>query len=290
MTAVPYRAGTAAEQVTSGMLEVPGGALYYEMRGDGPPLLLVPTGNGDAAQYAPLARVLADRYTVIAYDRRGFSRSRMDRPVPLERRVDTDARDAYRLLVRLAGEPAYVLGGSSGAIVALHLLARHPERIRRLVAHEAPLASVLPDAERWLGFYAELYERYRSSGPKQAMEFFRRSVGMTGTTRPPEHHQPPPEELAAMLERIRRNQVFWFESEILAYPGFELDLAALAAASDRLVLAGGRESRDHHPYRPGVVLARRLGMRVVDFPGGHVGYVTHPEEFAELLHRVLTGR
>jgi acetyltransferase/esterase len=278
---------------TTGTLSVPGANLYYEVRGTGPALLLIPTGNGDAGPNAPLANALADRYRVITYDKRGYSRSLLDAPRdgPFDRArlVQTDADDAHRLLDHLTCAPANVFGNSSGAIVALALLGRYPNRIRTLVAHEPPLASVLPDSARWLRFYADLYDTYRQSGPKAAMEIFRARMGMNGATRPPLHAQPPPHELEAMLARIRRNHVVWFDNEILTYPTFLPDMEALERASDRLVLAGGSESREHFPYRPNMVLAQRLDIEIIDFPGGHVGHVTHPFEFADLLDRVLNA-
>jgi len=58
------------------------------------------------------------------------------------------------------------------------------------------------------------------------------------------------------------------------------------------VLAGGRDSRDAGghllPYRPNEVLAQRLGLSIVDFPGDHVGYLSHPQEFAAALTDALT--
>jgi pimeloyl-ACP methyl ester carboxylesterase len=49
--------------------------LYREVRGAGPVLLLIPGGNGDAGFYEPFAKALSGDFTVISYDRRGFSRS-----------------------------------------------------------------------------------------------------------------------------------------------------------------------------------------------------------------------
>ncbi|GDY30485.1 hypothetical protein [Gandjariella thermophila] len=54
------------------------------------------------------------------------------------------------------------------------------------------------------------------------------------------------------------------------------------------MLAGGRDSREELPYRPNAELAPRLGTEVTEFPGGHVGYATHPAEFAARLAEVLT--
>src|SRR5262249_25567811 len=80
-----------------------------------------------------------DRYSVIIYDRRGLSRSTLDDPQE-EQRVETHSDDAHRLLAVLASdyEPAYVLGSSGGAIIGLDLVARHPEQVHTLIAHEPP--------------------------------------------------------------------------------------------------------------------------------------------------------
>src|SRR5437899_2858228 len=161
----------ASVQEFTDRLAVPGASLYYEVRGSGPALLIIPSGNGDAAPFLPLAETLSDEYTVITYDRRGFSRSPLNRPVGDDRLSD-DAHDIGALLDLLADGPAAVFGSSSGAIVALATLERHPDQVRTVIAHEPPLASVLPDAEHWLGFYADLYQTYRTSGVDAARKAF----------------------------------------------------------------------------------------------------------------------
>ncbi|GAA1246803.1 hypothetical protein GCM10009676_36270 [Prauserella halophila] len=60
------------------ILHVPGARLYYEVRGDGPLLVLIPGAPGNARVFTALADQLAQRYTVLTYDRRGFSRSVLD--------------------------------------------------------------------------------------------------------------------------------------------------------------------------------------------------------------------
>lgn len=274
---------------TTGLLPLPGASIYYEVRGSGPALLIVPSGNGDAAPFGPLADMLADRHTVITYDRRGFSRSPLEEGVDDDRRVECDVQDARRLIDEIAGGPAHVFGSSSGAIVALALLESFPDRVRALVCHEPPLASILPDSRRWLGFYSDLYDTYRRFGVERARQAFRDAMGMSTPTRPPKETELPPAELAAMLERLRRNQVFWFEHEILPYPAYLPDFAVLRSVSEQLVLAGGDLSRGDFPYRPNLVLAAETGNDIVHFPGGHVGYVTDPREFAGKLREVLAA-
>jgi pimeloyl-ACP methyl ester carboxylesterase len=282
--------GRVSDDPVTGRLPVPGASLYFEVRGRGPALLLIPTGNGDAGPYTPLATAMSARHTVITYDKRAYSRSPLDAPDDGTDRVVSDVEDAAALVGHLADGPADVLGGSSGAIVALELLARHPDRVRTSVVHEPPLASVLPDAVAWLEFYTNLYDTYRDAGPAAAMAVFRERMGMHGTTRPPDDAQLPPDELAAMLARIRANHTLWFEREVREYPAFQPDLVALKAVADQLVLGGGESSRDDPPYEPNTVLAEGLGVPVTHFPGGHVGFVTHPWEFADALSALLTAR
>lgn len=87
------------------------------------------------------------RYTVVTYDRRGLSRSTLhdpDESPTIQRHSD----DAHRLLSELTTEPACVFGTSLGALIALDLVARHPEQIRTLAAHEAPLHHLLPNSQQ----------------------------------------------------------------------------------------------------------------------------------------------
>ncbi|MZD05960.1 alpha/beta fold hydrolase, partial [Streptomyces sp. SID5785] len=163
--------------ITAHRLRVPGAHLYLETRGAGPALLLLPGAGGDAAALDPLADALAATFTVITHDPRGYSRSTLDGP-HTEQRVSVHADDALRLLDTVSPhEPAYVAGASSGAIVTLDLLARHPERVRAAVAHEPPSWSVLPDAAVHLALFQEVYDTLGTAGLAAAGERFLRGVG-----------------------------------------------------------------------------------------------------------------
>ena len=278
---------------TTATLDVPGATLYYETRGDdGPLLLLIPGGNGDAAPYAPIGTALAGRYRVVAYERRGFSRSPLDAPLEPgddDGRVAGDADDAHRLLAHLTDEPAYVFGSSSGAIVALELMARHPEQVRLLLPHEPPAATLLPDGDEQLEFLDGVYRTYRASGGIVAMQEF--SKGVFGDTLPGGagigQAETPPPAVAEMIERIQSNLAFWFEHEVRSYPRYRVDEAALRPVADRIVPVCGRDSSGQFPYRATLALAERLGRDAVELPGGHVGYITDAPEFVTGLAEVL---
>src|SRR5690606_14149864 len=121
-----------------------GGAwLHTETTGTGPPLVLVPGGGGDAEMYAEVVPLLATRFTVITYDRRGNSRSRLDDArVPVA--VADQAADVVAVLDHHGIERAHVFGSSGGAVIALEVLARHSDRLLGAVVHEPPLVQVLP--------------------------------------------------------------------------------------------------------------------------------------------------
>jgi len=279
-----WRTAMSAPQPHS--MRVDGAELYCESRGTGPVLLLIAGGNGDATAYQAMSSLLSDRFTIVTYDRRGFSRSTLDRPPNDAQRLELDTDDARLLIERYSDGPAYVFGSSSGAIVALNLLTRHSSQIRRLVAHEPPIATLLSDSENQLAVLDHVYTTYRASGAEEAMREFSVANGIgPGPTLPPGAEHDP--RVARMLEVAQRNFEFWLEHELRQYPRFVPDMKALGAVADRLVLAGGRDSQQYFPYRPNTVLGQMLHLSVVNFPGGHVGYATHPRDFASQLANVL---
>jgi acetyltransferase/esterase len=83
------------------------------------------------------------------------------------------------------------------------------------------------------------------------------------------------------------NAAYWMGHELWKSPRVEPDLDELKALSGRVVLAGGRDSRDQLTYPPNSVLARQLGREIVDFPCGHLGFMSHPAEFAKALMNAL---
>jgi pimeloyl-ACP methyl ester carboxylesterase len=269
-------------------LKVPGATLYYEMRGSGPVLLLIAGGGTDAGVFETVASLLAHDYTVVTYDPRGNSRSSLDGP-PTDQQIEVHSDDARRLLSTVATSPAAVFGTSSGAIVALDLIARHPTVVSRLVAHEPPLLELLPDAARWHAFHDDVYETYQREGVEAAMQKWVAGVGLDAVTPPPDAELPP--EVAAAMKRMAGNQDLFFAHELLPFTRYVPDLARLSVHKDRIVLAVGHDTREQLAgqlvYRPLVWLAEHFSTQVVDFPGDHGGYGAYPAAFVAKLREVL---
>ncbi|RDI51003.1 alpha/beta hydrolase [Nocardia mexicana] len=268
-------------------LRVPGARLYYETRGSGPVLLLIPGGGGDAGIFDGMAESLARHFTVVAMDPRGYSRSTLDSGAPEDQHVAVQSDDAHRLLAHLTDEPAYVVGSSNGAIVGLDLLARHPDRVRTLVAHEPPCFAVLPDAADHRAMIDEVYTLFRTEGPATASARFVAAIGGTMKAAPEVSELSP--RTAEMWARLAANGPIMMAHELREFTSYIPDYAALEATRERLIPAAGRESRGHLPYRPIAAIADRLGLPLTEFPGAHNGMRADAVEFAQQLNGLLAG-
>ena len=262
----------------TGCLEVPGARLYYETRGAGPLLLLIPGANGDANGFPPLAGRLAADFTVVSYDRRGYTRSILDGVQDYAHRLETDADDARRLIEHLAAEPATVFGTSSGAVIALQLLIDHPQAVRALVAFEPAAFRLLPDGEKWIAFENEVYELYRRSGPAPARGLFVQRL-FAEVDHPIMSRAPAPEHATT----VTANANYFFEREMRQYIAAELDMGKLLQRAQVVIPAMGLASADFPDGRAARALSLRLRRELLELPDGHVGYITSTEEFARRL-------
>jgi pimeloyl-ACP methyl ester carboxylesterase len=268
-------------------LPVPGASLYYEVRGSGPVLLMIPGGPMDADGFTEIAERLADSYTVVTFDCRGNSRSPMQTPWD-ELTVGLFADDTHRLLDVLGPDPAYVLGSSGGATFALDLVARYPDRVRTLVAHEPPVSELLPDAARYHALNEQIGETYRSEGTFAAMQMFMKGVGFGNDEPSPPGEQTP--EAAAAAARVGGNLGLFAGRLIPVIGNYQPDVAALQRSPTRIVVGVGDESTpEQMVYQTAHALAERLGSPPAQFPGGHSGFRSHPDGFAAALREVLAA-
>jgi pimeloyl-ACP methyl ester carboxylesterase len=275
-----------------GMLELPGASLYYRVQGDGPPLLLMQGGAGGAEGPDAVVALLAERYTVLTYDRRGLSRSVLDAGAAAPD-IATHVDDVHRLLAALSTQPASVAGFSMGALLALELAAAHPDQVNVVVAHEPPLPQALADADRERAHaeQAAVEDAFRSEGVPGAM---RRFLALTKTDfsdlEPGVELTRPAGERAA---QYARDFGFFMTHDAPAVRRHAMHEAALdtlgRGGAPRVVIGAGETDRAAWIYQCARRLAERLSVPLVEFPGGHNGFVTHPRAFAARLLEVLGG-
>jgi pimeloyl-ACP methyl ester carboxylesterase len=284
---------------TTHTLEVPGAVLTYDVRpggsSDGPVLLLIGSPMG-AAGFGTLAGYFPDR-TVVTYDPRGVERSRRTDGAATTTPVE-HADDLSRLIAALDSGPVDLFASSGGAINALALVARHPEQVRTLVAHEPPAAALLPDREFALAACRDIHETYQRSGMGAGMAKFIAIVTHQGPIGAEYLERPAPDPAMFGLpteDDGSRDDVLLAQN-MVSCTHFEVDIDALRSASTRIVLAAGAESAGELANRGAHAVAERLGTTPVTFPsdhggflGGEYGQTGQPEPFAARLREVLDG-
>jgi pimeloyl-ACP methyl ester carboxylesterase len=234
-----------------------------------------------ALGFAAIAPLLSEDYTVVTYDPRGFARSTIDDP-DQDAEPDLLADDVRRVLEAVGDGPAHVFGSSGGAVTALALVARYPGHVKTLVAHEPPLALLLPDAEEARAGIEDVYDTYRDAGIGAA---WRRFSTFSGIEMRPQGEDGTPQSPSA--EAVATSERF-FRHGLLSIALYQPDFSALQGMPVRVVIAGGTTSKGEFAQRTAVALAERLGTPLIDFPGGHAGFASDSEDFAAVLHRALS--
>ena len=276
--------------ISSSRLPVPGASIYYETQGAGPLLVMIPGGPQDAGVFRDLSTSLAEAFTVVAFDPRGNSRSRLDGE-PADLVLDEHADDAAALIEALGGGPAHVFGTSGGAQIGLDLTARHPALVRALVAHEPPTIVLLDDPSAALAADREIYETYRREGVDAAMRRFFEINSLEDDTEDDASldldFAPSPEE-AESFERVSGNFEYWLAHGMIPLSLYRPDIDALRAGQPRIVVGIGEASAGQLISDMGMALARSLGIEPVPFPGDHMGFERDPEAFAATLKRAFS--
>lgn len=257
-------------------LTVPGATLSYTVAGSGPLLLLIAGGAMPSDAFIGLQAALADHHTVVRYDSRGLAPSAFTGE-PHAITVSGQADDALALLDALSPDaPAFVFGSSGGALTGLDLLARRPDRVARLVAHEPPVTYLL-DEPGEAAAHERTMQIYREQGPLAGMLAF---LGATGLDR--DQTGPPPDP-ASMARLVAGFDVFFG----YMWDGISAFRADLDALRSRPVVLGVGERSDQGAERAARELARLLGQEPAVFVGEHVGFTEDPQRFATELAPLL---
>ena len=278
-------------------LEVPGSVLTYDVRSNDsstePVLLMIASPMG-AAGFETLSGYFTDR-TVVTYDPRGAERSRLSDDAT-QSTPDMHADDLHRLIATLDAGPVDLFATSGGAVNALALVAKHPEQVRTLVAHEPPLAQLLPDREEALAAIRDIDETYQRDGLGPAMAKFIAVVMHKGPVPADfaEHPAPDPAMFGLPTGDDGSRDDVLLGQNLITNTHYQPDFDALRAASTRIVLAAGAESDGEMAHRGAVAAAEHLGTKVTMFPsdhggflGGEYGQTGDPEAFAGALRKVL---
>ena len=255
-----------------GLVDVDGAEIYYERRGSGPTLLLIVGLTGDAGWFEPFAELLAERFTVITYDRRGNSRS--PRPITwTSTSIAEQADDAAGLLSKLGLAPAVVFGTSFGAVILLELIVRHSRAIRGAIAHEPAVYSLFPRAQDLPAFWQS---RLARGGSRHAMEVWlemKEDDVIEGLD-------------PKLAQRILGNAEVCLTMELPLLFSDVPNARAVKECRVPVLVAAGEETEMFY-FGTSRWLAGQLGTEFHALPGGHGGYHERPKEFATALLPLL---
>jgi pimeloyl-ACP methyl ester carboxylesterase len=284
---------------TTQILETAGADIAYDVRGplptaDGRPPLFMIGQPMDASGFDTLASHFPDR-TVVTYDPRGLGRStrrdaRVDQSPPVQ------ANDVHGVIDALGAGPVEMFASSGGAVTALALVATYPDDVTTLVAHEPPLIPVLPDAGAAERARAAVRDAYDAKGSGAGMAAFIAMTSWRGEFTDEYFAQaaPDPAQFGMSTEDDGSRDDPLLSDRSWAISSYRPDVAALAAAPTRVVIAVGEESLDTFTGRTAVATAELLGQQATVFPshhggflGGEFGYAGQPEAFARKLREVL---
>ncbi|MEU1015068.1 alpha/beta hydrolase [Streptomyces sp. NPDC005898] len=280
-------------------LETAAADLVHDIRGplpttDGRPPLFMIGQPMDASGFAALAARFPER-TVVTYDPRGLGRS-----IRKDGRVDhtpqTQADDVHALIEALGAGPVEMFASSGGAVTALALVAKYPEDVTTLVAHEPPLITLTPDGPAAVRARADVREAYEQRGWGAGMAAFVAMTSWEGEFTDAYFARPPadPAAFGMPAEDDGSRDDPLLSDRSWAVSDYRPDVEALAAAPTRVVIAVGEESERVQTGRTSVATAELLGQRATVFPSHHggfcdgeFGYPGKPDEFARRLREVL---
>lgn len=260
-------------------IRVNGVGLHYEAQGEGPGVVLVHGSWTDGDSWARVMPGLAESTTVVAYDRRGHSRS--EDPLT-QGSVHEDAADLAGLIEGLGLAPAFVCGNSYGALIALRLASVRPDLLRGVAVHEPPGTGILltdpelrPIAAALAGRTAAVRELLEQAESAAAAELFVETVAFG----PGAWAQLP----APVRHTFIRNAPTYLD-ELRDPDALDLDLTALGGFNEAVLLT---QSDDSPPMYGEVLdiidLTLAKAERHLYQGAGHAPHLSQPEEWVRVV-------
>ena len=245
--------------------------IYYEVRGEGEPLVMVHGAAMDADWYKGAASILSCYYQVITYDRRGSSRSKASKEAAFD--LDTQVGDLKDLLDALHLENVTIVGASAGAIASHRFMTLYPERVKKAILYEPAVVTLLEGTEyskrEWVDKMEDLIARKKIN---YAMFEFVQSIGVLDSRAP----EKDPE--ANMREM--NNLYHFLPNEYETFVEYRPDPEKSRELADKTIVAVGDSSGDSTYATAAKYLAQMIGKEVLYYPGLHNAPYDLPKEFA----------
>ena len=266
---------------SNGYMNLEDGQIYYEIAGDGFPLVLSHAAFLDSRMFDSIWEPLAQHFRVVRYDMRGYGRSS---PVtgPIARRADLD-----QLLKYLDIPQAHFVGCSNGGEIALDLALENPGKVTSLT-----LVDATPSGFELQGepprYMLEMLDAAQNGDVDRASELQIRIL-LDGAYREPEQMDLALRQKALEMTRIPIAQKTSFVAD--SQPVNPLDPPAIArlerVSSPTLIVVGSLDHPELH--RAADEMAARIpqAQKIIMEGSGHVPSYEQPDQFVRLLLEFL---
>lgn len=260
--------------------EINGVDLYHRVDGEGERLVLTHGAWTNSDTWLDLTERLRERFQVVAWDRRGHSRSQAD---PGSGDYSEDAGDLAALIEYLGGGPTHLVGNSSGGEIVLHLIKSRPDLVASATIHEPGFWGLLDDTDPQLAALVaadravcdEVTRLIEAGHNETAAETFIELAVGEGAWQ-----MTPPELRASMADNA---PTFKAEARQSFSPGV-IDLEAVGTAAVPLLVTFGTESGELEQVTARFVADRLPGSRTEALEGvGHIPHRSHPDLYADVL-------
>ena len=249
--------------------------LSCKMQGHGALLVLVHGIASDSRYFDPAVELLKEHFTVVTYDRRGYS----DSPAAPNALFDTETQgaDLQAVINAVSEAPVLLAACSAGGLVALECAIHDPARVRLLVLYEPPIAAT-PQLRLELHEWQREIAKLRMQ--EQSLQVLKSLHQVSGGADDTEHHT----ELGSLRRNLDNLDVFLAKEQdsFLSWSWSHTDPIALQMPC---VLAVGKDDQAGLFSRMGESAARQLGATFVRLQGYHNLAWEKPEVFSDFLNR-----
>ncbi|KAH7308525.1 acetyltransferase/esterase [Stachybotrys elegans] len=251
--------------------------IHYWYQGAGPMILFVPGGNGHGRQYNLIMAALSDRFTCVAFDRRGMSASKVQVNTILNPPMQT--RDMLAIIKAMGFEKAIIFGNSLGGLLGFVFAHDYPQFVEHLIAHEAPTMNILPNQSEIFEWFLHIRETRATKGWEAAADVFRSLLVGYGPTNDEGHHP------RSFTEPENNENFFNNEIDIVALytPNFH----RIKENGTSVGVMAGKASGDALYVRTTVEQAKLLDCPRMVVPGHHGGYESEVEAFVPFFYEML---
>jgi len=266
-------------EVTSGIAEVNGTKLFYEMKGKGEAIVFIHSGGFDRRVWDDQFNTFSEHYKVVRYDVRGYGKS-----IPPTKPY-SDEEDLYQLLKFLNIPKAHVVGMSMGGRIAIDFTITHPEMVASLIPVSSAVSGYPFSAQDLMEILKVVY----------AIQNDDVSFAGAGEAWLQSAYNAPAMEHPEIAKRLRpiamENARAWLINPLFPRPPFPPAMSRLAEIhAPTLVILGERDISTIKAIAQALETGIPGAKKVVIPGAGHVVSMEKPEEFNSAVLDFLNKR